>query len=89
MTSPSNSQSSASASDFGGLPGTFPRDPHVALEHLNEKAEAVSSQSNADSGTILDAARGDLRHAVDDVSQFLPGTVVGSLGSVLSKWRFL
>ncbi|KAL5504091.1 hypothetical protein ACEPAH_8164 [Sanghuangporus vaninii] len=79
LASPLHSRSSTS--EFGDIPGTFPRDPRVALDHLSDKSEMTGTESSvANNGTIFDAAREDWRHAVDVASQFLPGTVVGAFG---------
>ncbi|KAL5485962.1 hypothetical protein ACEPAI_7006 [Sanghuangporus weigelae] len=76
LTSPPHSRSSTS--ELGNIPGTYPRDPRIALEHLNDKTERTGMESTAaNNGTILDAAREDWRYAVDVASQYLPGTVVG------------
>ncbi|OCB84719.1 hypothetical protein A7U60_g8243 [Sanghuangporus baumii] len=79
LASPPHSRSSTS--ELGDIPGTYPRDPRIALEHLNDKADMTGTESSAtNNGTILDAAREDWRHAVDVASSYLPGTVVGAFG---------
>ncbi|KAL5476414.1 hypothetical protein ACEPAI_3460 [Sanghuangporus weigelae] len=68
--------------NYPGRPSTFPRDPRVTLDHLNDKADTSATDSTAaNNGSILvDAAREDWRYAVDVASQYLPGTVAGAFG---------
>ncbi|EJD06502.1 uncharacterized protein FOMMEDRAFT_144521 [Fomitiporia mediterranea MF3/22] len=73
--------SQTSSSELG-LPGTFPRDPHVPLDRLSEKATTTTEET--DSNTLLGAAREDVRRAVDAAAQYLPEGVVGAIGSVLA-----
>ena len=78
-SSSKSSVSHHSSSGLGDLPGSYPRDPRIPLNRLSEQAGTTDSTEN---GSLLDAAREDVRHAVDVAAQYLPESVVGAFGSV-------
>lgn len=78
-SSSKTSASQQSSSESGDLPGTYLRDPRVPLNRLSEQAGTTDS---TEEGSLLDAAREDIRHAVDVAAQYLPESVVEAFGSV-------
>lgn len=56
------------------IPGSFPKDPHTAIDHL---ADAIASQDIASESTDPAAT---IQRAADMASKFLPQSVAGALG---------